>query len=900
MRTPRLPRAKMGTIALAMLVSACVFIALAGPAVSLRVRTGALHQLLGPVGSLDTVVDVQANWDGYTSAYYGGVGHNLSVDDFDSSTIFIGDGLAATPLPIAAGGWGSLTTGLRRVVSGTRAGSPGITPQLEVTFRDPLTSNVRLVAGQFSAASVPRGAVGVAVTAPTAARFGLHPGSRLELDNPSGAVGLMVTAIVRERDPASSFWTADPLVAAPVLGQLANRQGEAWQGAVFADPGQLIAVQNAFCQITVESCSSLQLQWEYPVAVNTVNADQARTLLNHLGLVAGDDPGISEELGTASTELTISSTLLGTLTGFLTTQAAVLAAPLLVFVSLIVVGAAVLMLAARMLVTGRQGELTTLRARGASVRQITTRVLSGAALAAVPGAAVGGGLAVVLFPGAVTAPGGSAALSRVLAAVTLVVALAGPPLIAAWWYRNPAPDQLAVNRARIVTAETQAAQFSGSALRQLTAEITACTVAVAGLVVLRVQGLPPASQVNWYLTAAPVLIAVPAVLITIRLYPLAIRGLLRIWGRRAGATGYIALASSARSNLVTTGPLFTLALALTVATFAGMVNGAIAGGELASSWQATGADAVISTDAVVSPVTPAIQKSIAAVPGVRHVTAVWTTSWDTASGQQLAGVAVDPAGQAATPRTVLDVLASPSVAAALGPHASELTSRDGVGPVRVHVTGIVTRTPAWPEGGAFIIMSLRTLPGANGRPAPDMILISGSGINQAKLSAIVSTELPAASLTFRAAVLSGLVSSPLPLVAVHLMLLGVFAACGFGVVNLIFGLALGARDRELTLARLKVMGHKRGRSLILLQELPAVLAAAVAALACALALPILVGPSLDLSVFFTGPDVPTEFRPDLLALGLAAGAITLLAGLALAAGSSGARRRGTASVLRGD
>jgi hypothetical protein len=91
-----------------------------------------------------------------------------------------------------------------------------------------------------------------------------------------------------------------------------------------------------------------------------------------------------------------------------------------------------------------------------------------------------------------------------------------------------------------------------------------------------------------------------------------------------------------------------------------------------------------------------------------------------------------------------------------------------------------------------------------------------------------------------------------------------------------------------------------GRSLILLQELPAVLAAVVAAVACALALPILVGPSLDLSVFFTGPDVPIEFRPDLLALGLAAGAITLLAGLALAAGSSGARRRGTASVLQGD
>jgi len=920
--------AGIGTIALALLVSACVFIALAGPALSLRVRTQALHQLLGPVGSLGTTVDVQASWAGFTSAYYAGAAENLSVDAFDSSTIFIGDGLAATPLPVAAGGWGALTTGLYRVVSATRAGPPGTTPQLEVTFRDPLTSNVRLVTGRFSGAQVPHGAVGVAVTAPTAARFGLHPGSRLELRSPSGPVALMVTAIVRERDPAAAFWTADPLVAAPALTQLANNGGEAWQGAVFADPGQLIAMQNAFCQITVESCNGLQLQWEFPVAVDSVNADQAQALLGHLSLVFGDDPAISADLGSASTALMTSSALPSALTGFLATQATVLAVPLLVFVSLILLGAAVILLAARMIVTGRQGELTTLRARGASVRQVATLVLTGAAVAAVPGAAAGAGLVIVLFPGAVTAPGGSAALSRVLAAVTLVVGLAGPPLIAAWWFRHPAPGPQAVNPARILTAEASPARFSGPARRRLSAEVTACTVAVAGLVILRVQGLPPGGGVNWYLTAVPVLIAVPAVIITLRLYPLAIRGLLRIWGRRAGATGYIALASSARSNLATTGPLFTLALALTVAAFAGMVNGAIASGEIASSWQATGADAVISTDAAVSPVTPAVQKSIAAVPGVRHATAVWNTTWNTTSGRPLAVSAVDPAGyaaltadtpfprvalaavpaaavpaapagQAVTSRTVIDVLASPSAAAALGPHVSELTSPDGLGPVRVRVTGVVASTPAWPQGGTFIIMPLQTLPGADGRPAPGMILISGSGISQAKLANLVSTELPAASLTFRAVVLAGLLDSPLPSVAVHLMLLGVFAAAGFGLINLIFGLALGDRDRKLTLARLRVMGHEQPRSLIMLQELPAVLAAVIAAAACALALPTLVGPSLDLSAFFTGPNVSITFRPDLTALGQAAGAITILAGVALAAGTRRSHHRDIIGALRG-
>src|SRR5580692_7146187 len=39
--------ARVGTVALALLVCACVFIALAGPGVSLRVRTQALHERCG-------------------------------------------------------------------------------------------------------------------------------------------------------------------------------------------------------------------------------------------------------------------------------------------------------------------------------------------------------------------------------------------------------------------------------------------------------------------------------------------------------------------------------------------------------------------------------------------------------------------------------------------------------------------------------------------------------------------------------------------------------------------------------------------------------------------------------------------------------------------------------------
>ena len=113
----------------------------------------------------------------------------------------------------------------------------------------------------------------------TAARYSLHPGSRLKLGGPSGKLGspngpidLLVTAVVRARNPASAFWTADPLVTTPDLTlNLVNDQFSVLAGAL-ADPGQLAAVQSAFCPAVNNGCDNMQLEWEFPVAVDQVNA----------------------------------------------------------------------------------------------------------------------------------------------------------------------------------------------------------------------------------------------------------------------------------------------------------------------------------------------------------------------------------------------------------------------------------------------------------------------------------------------------------------------------------------------------------------------------------------------------------------------------------------------------
>jgi putative ABC transport system permease protein len=879
-----------------------VFAALAGPAVSLHLRTEALQQALSRLGPLGTAIQVTGSWNTFTEAYTGRA--VLTDDNLSAATIQIAGGLSDS-VPIGLGSWGGLTTTLHDVASGTARLPAGYLPELEVIYRDQLTSNAQIIAGRVTA--TPRGAIGVTVTDQTAARYGLHVGVRLQLKSPNGPVPIQVTAVVRERDPAGTFWTADPLATAPDLTR--NLTGQvSLEGAVLADPGQLVAIQRAFCPAHGGSCDRMQLQWEFPVVVAGVTADQAQAFVNDLAS-AGDS--LYSQIAAGAADLIVSEPMTGTLTAFIAAQTAVLAVLLLLFVSLTVIVVVVILLAARVVVARRDDALVMLRDRGASSGQIAMLTLRGIAPAVIPAAAAGAALDLVIIPGT------SIATSWKPAAAVLAVALAGPPLVALWRHRHPSP---AANPALILTAETRTARTSVAAQRRLVAGLTICAAAVAGLVVLHEQGLSAVGVTNWYLAAAPVLVAVPAALIAMRLYPLAIRALLPVWRRRGGVAGYVGLAGAVERRTTTALPAFTLVLALTLAAFAGMVDDAIVGGQISYSWQAIGADAVIATNGAATPATPGLVKSITAVPGVRHAAAVSTTTWQIPLGRELTVAAIDPAGYAAmtadtpfpripvsafgsadstpvTAATVIPVLASPSAAAALGPGIIQLTSQEPMGPIRVRVAGLVARTPAQPAGGMFVLMPLRTLPGVLGRPVPNLILVTGPDLDRAKLSRLIGKALPAATLEYRADVLNGLGSAPLQHAAALLMTLTEVAAAGLALLSLVFGLALGARDRELTLARLSVMGYARSVRLALLTALPAVLAAFAAAAGCALALPSLIGPALDLSVF-TGPGASVIYRPDLAALGVPCAAILLLTGAALVAETGRSRQRGVTGLLR--
>jgi len=895
------------TFALALLVAGCVFAAMAGPALSLHARSAALHETADKLAPTVKAVQVSANWTNFVDALvnFSGANQNVPVADQDLTatqlariTREIKTSLAGLPLPLGPGDWYGLSAEPAAVAAGAAPSAvvAGRPPKLEVIYRDSLTSNAELVAGGYSAGREPAGTVAVTVSTPTAARFGLHPGSRMTLISPTGTITLAVTAIVRPRQAGSTFWTQDPLASQPSL--VGNNTY--WAGGVFADPGQLAAMQTAF------TGPGLEMNWEFPLAVSGLSADQAQGLADALNRATTVTLGLTGPLEPAADNLDVTSALIPDLALFLSTQAGIETVLLLLSVSLIVIAAAVILLAARMMVARRAEELAMLRARGGSLRQVTGLMARGAAVAALPAAAAGAALAIAVIPGDAAASG----LGWLLAGITVAVALAGPALIAAWQYRRPAP---AANPARILSAETGRRRM---AWRRPVAEIAACAACAAGLVVLRNQGIPAGGQVNPLLTLAPVLVAVPVVLIMLRLYPLAVRGLLRLSARGTGATGFVALSAAARSSLTGVLPAFALVLALSLAAFAGMVSNGIARGETAAAWHATGADVVIQPSPTAGPVTPAELKSIAAVRGVTHATAVSNTTLVTPFGQPVTVVVVDPASYAAvtaaTPYpqfptarlggaardlasgAAVPVLASPAAAAVLGHGSTQLTSLTPPGQFSVRVAGLLSSTPAQPGGGAFIVLPQLALPGP---AAPNMVLASGSAIDDSQLSALVNRTMPGSTITFRSAVLASLTSSPLPHGAALIVAFTLTEAAVLSLLIVILGLALGSADRELTLARLTVMGHERDTRLVMAEAMPAVLTAVVAGIVCAVVLPHLIGSSVDLSAF-TGPGAPVLFQPDVTALGLPAAAVVVLAVTALAAEARTLRRRGISGILR--
>jgi putative ABC transport system permease protein len=945
-------------ISLALLTFFAVFVATVGAREALASRTQAIRQTIAANPALSRTIIVNSTWTDVqgalasavlegppptvTPSTISGISGQLRRD-FNQAPVSLGPASADLSL---------MTSGLNMLPSpSTLPGTGGTPVKIEITERQPFPEQMRLVAGRYPVATpapstatsggmpvvVQPGAkpivvnpstgkpiavkpggkhkapalptLEVAMSTQTAAKFGLHAGAKFVMVGPESAqtgqkvqVTVLVTGIVAPTDPTSNFWSVDPTILAP--GLQGPSAAPYWAGGVMVGPGETQELENYF------GPASLQLEWVFPVNVGSLTGQQVQPLSDALGNLTSQVPTLTGILAPVAPALTTSSNLQYALEAFIATAQSVDTLLWLLYVSLTITGLAVLLLAGRMVAMRRRGELTVIRARGASLRQIAFSTAGGAALVCVPAAVIAVVLAIVAVPGAGSVQAAGSAGGWWPPIAILVVAVCGPALIGAWQHRLPKPG---IADRRQTRARTR-----------LIVEVMLIAAAVAGIVVFRNQGSQADSGVNFYTSSAPLLVAIPVVIVVLRLYPPILRGLLRLSTRTSRAPAFLGLARASRSALTPALPAFALVLALTVAAFAGMVRDAVTNGEVAASWQTNGADAVVSPAPNLI-ITPTAVREIANVPGVTHATTVFDEFWSTPAGAQLTVLAVEPASYAALVASsqgyppvhagllavptqagaAQPVLASPQALADLGHGVVSLsTDQAQQAAIPVQVAGVISSTPALPGGGAFVIVPVAAIRSTATPPVPTPVtemLLNGASIDHARLSAMVGHLLLGGYVTYRSDVLSGLTGGPLQRGAFTLFTLAVGVAAALGLAVMLLELALGASERDSTLARLATMGLGEGQRawVVALEVLPAVIAAAVAAWACAVALPRVLAPDLNLSVF-TGSSNSVPLAANVASVAVPLFGLALVAVVSLGIEIRWGRRRGATSLRVGE
>jgi putative ABC transport system permease protein len=853
---------------LGVLVLVCVFLAVSAPRQSVGVRARALQHELTAAGPLEGSVVGGIDYTAFAAAV-----RNVRAPALTAARTALAANLAREGLPLAPRSvdWSGLATGFMTVTGVAPAlFSSGLDPpQMEVLYRSGLSRHLRLAAGRLPSGGqrAGRGTFEIAVTSATAARFGLHPGSRI---GTGAGITLTVTGIVRPVGLRSPFWAADPVASAPRLTKKSPASPPYWTGAGFISSAELPLLQSSVDPV------GMSLSWDFPLALGSVTPDRAPALDGELTEAAARAGVIGGRPGAALGQLvvTMSSGSRGILDGFLQQDDAVGQVLGLLSVSLTAIGIAVILLGTAILAERRRAEFAVMQARGASRSQLARYALRPAAAVTVLAAAAGSALAVALTPGY------AAPLSWWLAGLTVAAALAGLPLITASSHR---PARRARRPDRPATARR--------APRRLLAELALIAAAAGALIVLREQGPPGAGAGSAYVSLAPVLVAVPAVILLMRGYPAALRALLRLSRARPGATALVGFARAAQGARGAALPVFALVLALAVVALGTMIRGAVLRGQVAASWQRTGADAVIDASPSLRTLTPAVQDAIAAVPGVQRTAAVIVTS-ASAHGTALTVAAVRPAqyrkliaatpagafpalpaASPAGPGRAVPALASRAAAALLGRASQTLVT--GTRSVTVGVAGSAAGFPEL-SAGAVVVLPRQAL--GTSPPPPSLMLAVGPHLDERRVRELVHRALPGATVTFRSAALASLTSAPLPRGAYRAIAAGSVAAAVLSILVVLMTALLGARSREVTLARLRVMGLGPGqaRGLAIAEALPAVLAAAAGGIAVALALAPLVGPSINLTAF-TGSTASVPVRPELPLLAAAAAGLVIVA-----------------------
>ncbi|QKG22417.1 FtsX-like permease family protein [Actinomadura verrucosospora] len=792
--------------------------------------------------------------------------------------------------------WQQLLPGVLRNVTGppepsvTTSGTMGVAGE----FPEPRNMNfdwepgaeqrVGIVSGRpaMNRPSLNPGSAGQEIQVMVAERFatamGYKAGTRLTLTEdgvPSPPVHVRITGLYAPLNPRDAYWRSR-VTLLQSTERVIDREGtKAAFGTALTDNG-------GYTMLAGDASRSFTFTWRFPVRTGSVDTGRART-------IAGDlDSYRTAVQGHAGLfACTVDTPLTGQLDAFLGRLRTAQSVLGMALAGLLAVAAGVLLLACGLLAERLRPFLGTMRARGASLRQLAGYVGGLTALAVVPAAAAGCGAGLLLDTG----PPQRTSFIALAALILLLLALSGAAVLRE---RGGGLGSAGGARADLTAARPSA--------RRLVLDVLLVVVAVAGVLVLRQRG--QASGDDPLVAAVPVLLGAALGMLVLRGYPYLLRAAGPLLRRGCGAVWFVGLARASRQSVIGALPLVILLLAAAVAGFSATVDAALRHGQVRASYSVVGGDVRIASTGL----DPSVVAKARAVKGVTAVVPARAVQQVTGPGEPAPIVAVGIdldayrkafPGVPDVPDAANGQLVSPGAAGILESGDKTVTlSSHFVDPFPFRPTGKTDRFPGVDPGAAFVVVPYKTFGSSN---FPTELFVRGDHIDVAALRKVLDEAAPkgaARDVQIRRDVLHGMTEVPMVHLVHRTFRNAALIGGVFGLLAVLLVLVVGARARGRTVAHLRVLGlHRRqSRVLALVEITPVLLCAVAAGWVLGLLLPEITGPVVDLRSYTSG-FTATGHTPGLAAvLGLLAA--LLLAGAAALAVDRAFDRPDLGDVLR--
>ncbi|GAA3199476.1 ABC transporter permease [Microbacterium terregens] len=768
----------------------------------------------------------------------------------------------------------------------TLLGSYSRVLELALAFDPGYRDRIDIVDGRLPEPAAPAGAIEIVLSVRSAEEMFWPVGETRTVVGLAGPKDYLLTGVFEPREPRADYWPHVPSVVIPQI--FWEGDGPIFvTGTAYVDP--------ALLGLAGEFRGGASTRTWFPVTAGSVQSDDAEQVAAALRKLTA----VSHSVGTASAGpgilgLRYEADVADEIEIALAQQNATLSVITMLFAGPVGVAAAVLLLGCRLILEGRRASVRLLSARGASAGQLrgvlgVEGAVSGV-LPAILGAAAAS-VGVLLISGAVPAPIGFVPAALIaLAPVGILMTLA--PSAA----DRPARADLGRRASRV----------------RLLGEGLVAALAAAALILLLIRGY--SDRVDLLLAATPLLLALVACLLTLRLYPLPLRVVFSRARARAGLDAFLGAARALREPRTGLTPVLALVVGVSVAVSSAVLLSVLDVGVADAARAQIGADVRITGGLFNDEKLDRIAEidGVAGVTGISGATPATLdiagltggTSVFVVDSEALRTVQGDGPGMLPPDVSLVGAAGAPVPLLSSSGTAEEIGSVDevGLGGVAAEVVGVSRGPVPIGEREDWVAIDQSYAADTLGRDPNDRTVlvrlddgVGGRDVEAQLRKVLGSTPRIDTAVDAAARVRSG----PSVQGVRWALLVATALAALLSALAIVMTLALAAGPRAHTLALLRTLGApSRSASSLSLWEIgPPATAAVIGGTVFGALVPLVVMAGVDLSPF-TGSTLPPGYALDPAILARTLGGFVVAAAALTALALFISRRVRAAAVLR--